>query len=153
VKLAGFSLELLFAVAAHPLAHVDALLNSVAFLLLVIGMLLIKRGREEAHKWVMLAAFTVSGVFLACYLTHHYLVGSVKYPAEAPYRTLYLLILVTHIILAATVPFLAGVTIYHGLKDARRKHRQWAKITLPIWLYVSITGVVVYGMLYHLAGM
>jgi putative membrane protein len=150
VTSAGLFIGALFAVAAHPLAHVDALLNSLAFLLLFLGFVLIKQGRENAHKWVMLAAFGVSAIFLVCYLTHHYLVGSVKYPSDAPYRNLYLSILLTHIVLAATVPFLAGATIYYGLKDLRHRHRQLAKVTFPIWLYVSITGVVVYGMLYHL---
>jgi putative membrane protein len=150
VRSAGLFLDSLLAVTAHPLAHVDALLNSLAFVLLVIGFVLIKQGRENAHKWVMLAAFGVSAIFLVCYLTHHYLVGSVKYPSDAPYRNLYLSILLTHIVLAATVPFLAGATIYFGLKDLRRRHLQFAKFTFPIWLYVSITGVLVYGMLYHL---
>lgn len=152
MNIASISVAPLMAVTAHPLAHVDAALNTLAFLLLVLGFVLIKQRREVAHKWVMIAAFGVSAVFLVCYLTHHYLVGSVKYPADAPYRLLYLSILLTHIVLAATVPFLAGATIYFGLKDLRRRHLQLAKITFPIWLYVSITGVVVYGMLYHLAG-
>ena len=143
---------MLLAVVAHPLAHVDAALNSLAFVLLVIGFWLIKQGKEEAHKKVMLSAFSVSAVFLICYLSHHYLVGSVKYPADGPYRGLYLLILLTHIVLAAAVPFLAGATIYFGLKDQRLRHRKLAVITFPIWLYVSVTGVVVYFMLYHLAG-
>jgi uncharacterized membrane protein YozB (DUF420 family) len=151
VKSAGIVFHSLLAVTAHPLAHVDAILNSIAFALLVVGFVLIKQGRETAHKRVMLAAFGVSTLFLVCYLTHHYLVGSVKYPADAPYRGLYLSILLTHIVLAAIVPLLAVATIYFGLKDWRRRHRQFAKITFPIWLYVSITGVVVYGMLYHLA--
>ena len=147
----GISTSLLFAVTAHPLAHVDAALNTVAFLLLVLGYILIKQGKEIIHKWVMLSAFAVSGIFLACYLTHHYMVGSVKYPSDGPYRSFYLLILLTHIVLAATVPFLAGATIYFGLKDMRLWHRKLAKVTFPIWLYVSVTGVIVYLMLYHLA--
>ena len=142
----------LLAVAAHPLAHVDALLNTISIVLLVVGLALIKRRRESAHKWVMLGAFGVSAVFLVCYLAHHYLVGSVKYPADASYRVVYYVILISHILLAATVPVLAGGTIYFGLKDQRARHRKWAKIAFPIWLYVSITGVVVYAMLYHLAG-
>ncbi len=136
--------------AIHPLATLNAALNATATLLLVAGYVLIKRRREVAHKWVMLAAFAVSIVFLVCYLVYHYLVGSVKFVGEGPVRGVYYTILVTHVLLAATVPFLAGRTIYLGLKDRRAEHKRWAWWTFPIWLYVSITGVVIYAMLYHL---
>lgn len=152
----------LFAASApHPLVHVNAALNVTATVLLVVGYLLIRRGRELAHKRVMLAAFAVSAAFLYCYLWYHANVGSVKFTHSGPIRTVYLSILASHIVLAAAVPFLALVTIYTGYKAFgggdleaavryRRRHRRWARWTLPIWLYVSVTGVVVYVMLYHL---
>jgi putative membrane protein len=132
------------------LPAVNASLNATAGVLLVVGLLLIKARREVAHKFVMLAAFAVSMVFLACYLYYHFHVGSVKFTGPQPIRTVYYVILLTHVVLAATVPFLAGWTIYLGFADRRASHRRWANRTFPIWLYVSVTGVVIYLMLYHL---
>ena len=138
----------------HILPHVNASLNAVATVLLVTGFVLIKQRRETAHKWTMLGCFAVSVLFLVCYLFYHFVVKegvSTKFPEEyGNVRYVYLAILIPHIILAATVPFLAVATIYVGLRDRRAAHRRLAKITFPIWLYVSITGVVVYVMLYHL---
>ena len=141
--------------AAHSLVHLNATLNAVAAVLLVIGLVMIKRGRVTAHKRVMLTAFAVSVVFLGCYLWYHYLVGSVKFTHAGAVRYVYLAILLSHILLAATVPVLAIWTIYLGLRaqdlpDYRARHRRLARWTYPIWLYVSVTGVVVYAMLYHL---
>ena len=132
------------------LPTINAVLNSTATVLLVLGYVLIKRRREAAHKWTMLTAFGVSCAFLACYLVYHFQVGSVKFQGPPAVRILYLAILLTHVLLAITVPFLAGLTIYLGLRDRRRKHRQVARWTYPIWLYVSVTGVVIYVMLYQL---
>lgn len=145
---------MLFA-AAHPLVHLNATLNAVAAVLLVVGLAMIKRGRVTAHKRTMLTAFAVSVVFLGCYLWYHYQVGSVKFTHPGVVRYLYLVILLTHIVLAAAVPVLAIWTIYLGLRaqtlpDYRARHRRLARWTYPIWLYVSVTGVVVYVMLYHL---
>ncbi len=134
----------------HYLPTVNAALNATATVLLLLGLFLIKRGRETAHKRVMLSAFGVSILFLICYLAYHAQVGSVKFTGPSPVRQIYLTILGTHVVLAATVPFLAGRTLYLGLRDRRVPHRRLAKWTYPIWLYVSITGVVVYVMLYHL---
>jgi uncharacterized membrane protein YozB (DUF420 family) len=134
----------------HPLATLNASLNALATILLVVGFVLIKQGRVDAHRRTMLAAFAVSTIFLISYLIYHYLVGSVKFTAEGLPRTIYLSILLSHVILAVFVPFLAIWTIWLGLKDRRVEHRKWAKITFPIWLYVSITGVVIYVMLYLL---
>jgi protein SCO1/2/putative membrane protein len=140
------------------LPAVNAGLNALATVLLVAGLAMIKGKQVEAHKWTMLAAFGVSIAFLACYLTYHVALhqytgsGSKHYPADAPLRPLYLAILLTHVFLAAAVPVLAVVTIRHGLKQNWTKHRRIAKITFPIWLYVSVTGVVIYWMLYHFAG-
>lgn len=119
-------------------------------MLLVVGWVLIKSRRELAHKWCMLSAFAVSVVFLVCYLVYHYHVGSVRFQGPPAVRVAYLTMLASHIVLAATVPVLAGITIYLGLKDRRHKHRQFARWTFPIWLYVSVTGVLIYVMLYHL---
>jgi uncharacterized membrane protein YozB (DUF420 family) len=141
------------------LPHVNATLNALATVLLVSGYVQIKRRQETNHKWTMLACFGVSVLFLACYLTHHWYLkyvvklpyGSHLFPSDYPVaRTIYLAILIPHVILAAAVPFLAIATIYLGLADRRAAHRRLAKWTFPIWLYVSITGVVVYLMRYQL---
>jgi putative membrane protein len=134
----------------HQLPTVNAALNALAATLLVIGWWQIKIGRERAHKRSMYLAFATSIAFLTCYLVYHAQVGSVRFQGPDNVRALYLAILVTHVILAAAVPFLAAITIYLGVRDLRHRHRQLARWTFPIWLYVSITGVVIYGMLYHL---
>jgi uncharacterized membrane protein YozB (DUF420 family) len=137
------------------LPAVNATLNATATVLLVLGYVLIKQRREEAHKRAMMAAFFVSIAFLACYLTYHtYLqiyttAGHVPFAGPASVKPIYLTLLFSHIVLAATVPFLAGITIFLGYRDRRRAHRRWAVWTFPIWLYVSITGVVIYVVLYH----
>jgi putative membrane protein len=136
--------------SVNQLPVVNATLNATAALLLVTGWVQIKRRRETAHKVLMLSAFVVSIVFLGCYLVYHYHVGSVKFTGPPAVRAVYLTILLTHVVLAAAVPVLALVTIALGLRDRRAAHRRWARWTFPIWLYVSITGVVVYVMLYHL---
>ncbi len=136
--------------SVEQLPAVNATLNGVAAVLLVVGWALIKQRRERAHRNTMLAAFAVSVVFLVCYLVYHYQVGSVKFAGPSGVRAVYLSILFSHIVLAATVPILALITIYLGLKDRRARHRQFARWTFPIWLYVSVTGVVIYVMLYHL---
>jgi uncharacterized membrane protein YozB (DUF420 family) len=137
---------------ADVLPHLNASLNALATVLLVVGYVHIKNGRERAHTRSMLFAFAVSVLFLISYVTYHAIAGSRRFPTSAPVaiRYAYFTILVTHIVLAAAVPFLAIVTIVTGLKDLRRTHRRWAKITFPIWLYVSVTGVIVYLMLYQL---
>lgn len=134
----------------RQLPAVNALLNTTATVLLVTGYALIKRGREVAHKRTMLAAFAVSCVFLASYLIYHEKVGHVPFGGTGAARGIYLAILFSHIILAAAVPVLAITTIVLGLRDRRATHVRWARWTFPIWLYVSVTGVVVYVMLYHL---
>lgn len=133
----------------HDLPTLNAALNALATVLLVVGYLLIKGRRETAHKRVMLSAFGVSIVFLISYLTYHYAAGHVSFTGPEPIRTLYLGMLISHVLLAISVPVLAIGTIYHGYRDNRPKHRAWARWTFPIWLYVSVTGVVIYVMLYH----
>ncbi len=141
---------LVAALTVRDLPTVNALLNATAAVLLVVGYRLIRQGRVEAHKRVMLSAFAVSIVFLVCYLVYHFYVLHVPFAGPPAVRAVYLAILGTHVVLAACVPVLAIVTIWLGLTDRRAAHRRWARWTLPIWLYVSVTGVVVYLMLYHL---
>jgi putative membrane protein len=136
--------------SVEMLPSVNATLNALAALLLAVGWLQIKTGRERAHKISMLTAFAVSIAFLTCYLVYHYRVGSVRFTGPPMVRVLYLAILVSHVVLAVTVPFLAGTTIYLGLRDLRPQHRRLARWTFPIWLYVSITGVIIYLMLYQI---
>jgi uncharacterized membrane protein YozB (DUF420 family) len=139
----------------RDLPTLNAALNALSTVLLVVGYLLIKRRRETAHKWTMLGAFGVSVVFLVSYLTYHQLLflhegrRGVPFTGPQPVRTLYYAMLLSHVVLAAAVPVLAVGTIYHGLRDQRAKHRRWAWWAFPIWLYVSVTGVVIYVMLYH----
>ena len=134
----------------RDLPGVNAVLNTSAALLLVIGYVLIRRRKVYAHRNVMIAAFSVSVLFLTCYLVYHAQVGSVRFQRSGAIRPVYLSILLTHTVLAALVPFLAVVTLYRGLKGNYDRHRRLARWTLPIWLYVSVTGVVVYWMLYRL---
>ncbi|MFN9271848.1 MAG: DUF420 domain-containing protein [Planctomycetia bacterium] len=134
--------------AAHPLATTNAVLNTIATLLLVAGWVFIRQGNWRAHRAAMIAAVAVSAIFLVCYLTYHYLVGHVPFRGQGPIRTVYFTILISHILLAVTVPILAiwmFVLAFRGRWDA---HRRLGRITLPIWLYVSVTGVVIYLMLY-----
>jgi len=137
-------------IGIHDLPAVNATLNATAAVLLVYGYILIRRRRKQAHKRVMLAAFATSIAFLACYLIYHWHVGSVRFPHTGAIRTLYLSLLTTHTALAATVPVLAIITLNRGLSGRFDKHRAIARWTLPIWLYVSVTGVVVYLMLYKM---
>ena len=144
----------LISLAAAPdwvlfLPTVNASLNGLATILLCVGLALIKAGKRDAHKAVMLTAFVVSCLFLGCYLTYHAHVISRSFGGTGPIRYVYYSILITHVVLAAAVPVLALRTIYLGLKQRWDAHRRIAKVTFPIWLYVSITGVVIYGLLYH----
>jgi uncharacterized membrane protein YozB (DUF420 family) len=132
------------------LPTVNAALNALATVLLIAGYLQIRRRRERSHRNLMLTAFGVSVVFLVCYLVYHALTGSRPFQHEGLIRPVYYTILLTHVVLAAAVPVLAGVTIYLGLRDRRAAHLRVARWTFPIWLYVSVTGVVIYAMLYHL---
>jgi uncharacterized membrane protein YozB (DUF420 family) len=138
----------------HDLPAVNAILNGTSAVLLALGYLLIRRGRVNAHHWVMISAFTVSVIFLISYLTFHYYLiahneGVLHYPHAGALRTVYLTILFTHTVLAATVPVLAIITLHRALKGDFVRHRRIARWTLPIWLYVGVTGVVVYLMLYQ----
>ena len=137
------------------LPHINVSLNGLATILLIVGFVLIKQKREDAHRKVMLTTLGVSAAFLVCYLIYHFNVPSKKFPTDtevAPVaaRYFYYGLLLSHVLLAATVPVLAIVTIVLGLKGKRQAHRKLAKWTWPIWLYVSVTGVLVYLMLYQI---
>lgn len=140
----------------EQLPTVNAALNAAATFFLVAGYVLIRRRHERAHIAAMLAAVAVSAVFLVSYLTYHfgrqYYYGSAHVPFSGPplARTIYLTILVTHVVLAVSVPVLAVAMIYLGWRDRRAAHRRLGRWAWPIWLYVSVTGVVVYVMLYRL---
>lgn len=133
----------------HDLPAVNATLNALSGLLLLAGYLLIRARRIEAHRRCMLAAFATSSLFLVCYLVYHYEVGSVPFTRQGIVRPIYFSILITHVVLAAAVPPLALVTLSRGLQARYAKHRAIARWTLPIWLYVSVTGVLVYVLLYQ----
>ena len=162
--LAGLAVCIALAVGAvvlgsqyyQQLPAVNALLNATATVLLVYGYVAIKGRRERAHTIAMLSAFGVSIVFLACYLVYHrqlYVETGLRgrpFTGEGLIRPVYFTILVTHVVLAGVVPFLAGASIYLGLRERRAAHRRVSVVTFPIWLYVSVTGVLIYFMLYHL---
>ena len=133
------------------LPTVNAVLNSTSAVLLVIGYALIRRRRVAAHRAVMIAAFSCSVLFLISYLTYHFQVGSVRFQGTGAIRTVYFTVLLTHTVLAAAVPFLAVITLVRALRERFDRHRAIARWTLPIWLYVSVTGVAVYWMLYRMA--
>ena len=133
----------------HVLPSVNATLNATAAVLLVTGYTLIRQRRIQAHKRVMLTAFGVSIAFLICYVVYHAQVGSVPYQKTGFLRTIYFSILITHTTLAASVPVLAIITLRRALRGDFKQHRKIARWTFPIWLYVSVTGVIVYLMLYR----
>lgn len=135
--------------SGFALASINATLNSAAFVLMTLGWLAIKRGQRERHKRLMLSAFVASCLFLTSYLTRIALYGDTHFKGEGPMRMLYFAILISHVLLAIAVAPMVLVTLNRGLKDRIEKHRAIAKRTLPIWAYVSVTGVIVYVMLYH----
>jgi uncharacterized membrane protein YozB (DUF420 family) len=130
------------------LPTLNALLNGAAGVCLVLGYYFIRKRNVEAHKKAMLTAFAISTVFLVSYLIHHARVGSVRYQGTGFLRTLYFAILIPHVLLAAAVVPLAIVTIRRALRGQFERHRPIARVTLPVWLFVSVTGVAVYVMLY-----
>jgi len=140
----------------RSLPLVNASLNAVAAALLVTGLVLIRKGRRAAHQRIMVTAFVVSIIFLASYLTYHTLrqmeegVGHTPWQVPGAWQRIYYTILISHVILAATVPFLAVRTLWLATKGRFDAHRRIARITWPIWMYVAVTGVIVYLMLYHL---
>jgi uncharacterized membrane protein YozB (DUF420 family) len=137
-------------VTVRDLPALNASLNGASALLLLAGFLLIKKGRREAHEKVMLAALTTSTLFLISYVVYHAQVGSVRFQGQGPVRALYFFILVTHVVLAVAIVPLVSITTVRALRRRFDTHRRIARVTLPLWGYVSVTGVVVYWMLYHL---
>jgi len=133
------------------LPPLNAALNAIAAALLVIGRQLIRAGKLEAHKRVMLSAFGVSTLFLASYLLHKWLrdFENTTFHVTGAAKTAYLGLLFSHVALAAAVPFLAILLVRLGLRGDRERHRRLARVAWPIWMYVSVTGVVIYGLLYH----
>jgi uncharacterized membrane protein YozB (DUF420 family) len=132
------------------LPAVNATLNSIATVFLSVGWMFIRRGQIARHRACMLSAFATSALFLISYLAYHANVGSVPFQGQGPVRVVYFTILITHIILAALILPLALVTLSRALSRRFDRHRAIARWTLPIWLYVSITGVIIYAMLYRL---
>lgn len=128
----------------------NASLNATTALLLVTGWFLIKANRREAHRWTMVAAFLCSAVFLACYLWYHFHVGSVRFQKQGWIRPVYFTILLTHTVLAVLVLPMILRALYLAAKERFEEHRIAARWAFPIWLYVSVTGVTVYWMLYRL---
>ena len=133
----------------HDLPAVNASLNALSGVLLLCGYTLIRLRRIELHRRFMIAAFAASSLFLICYVVYHAQVGSVRFTRQGFVRPLYFTILITHVALAFTVVPLAIVTLSRGLKARYPQHRRIARWTFPIWLYVSVTGVLVYVLLYQ----
>jgi uncharacterized membrane protein YozB (DUF420 family) len=136
---------------ADPLAATNAALNAVACVLLFRGRRLARGGRVGAHRATMLAAFAVSSLFLALYLARKVVFGleSASFGAEGAAKAAYLALLASHVLLAMAVPVLAILLVRLGLRDRRDAHRRLARWAWPIWMYVSVTGVVIYVLLYH----
>lgn len=132
------------------LPTLNAILNSLAGLLLVLGFVFIKQKKIAQHRACMLAAFGVSTAFLVSYVIHHWQVGSVPFKGSGAIRLVYFAILIPHVLLAITVVPLAVTTISRGLKLRVPEHRRIARVTLPIWLFVSVSGVAIYLMLYQM---
>ncbi|MCS6927113.1 MAG: DUF420 domain-containing protein [Candidatus Binatia bacterium] len=132
------------------LPSVNALLNATSAVLLLLGYRFIRRRHIRAHQVSMTAAFAVSVLFLLSYLVYHYYAGATRFSGSGWVRPLYFAILFSHTVLAAFVPFLALLTLTRAWKRQFRQHGRIARWTLPIWLYVSVTGVIIYFLLYHL---
>ena len=132
------------------LPAVNASLNALATVLLATGWVLISQGKVEQHRRCMLAAFATSSLFLASYLVYHFNVGSIAFTGQGPLRILYFAILISHIVLAIVILPMALITLARALRTQFDAHRRIARWTLPLWLYVSITGVIVYTMLYQM---
>jgi putative membrane protein len=133
----------------QDLPALNATLNGLSAILLTTGYILIRRGHRGLHKRCMLAALTTSALFLVSYVIYHLNTGSRPFPGQGAIRLIYFVILITHVILAAAILPLALITTARGLKDQYDRHVRIARWTLPLWMYVSVTGVVIYLMLYQ----
>jgi len=134
----------------RDLPALNAALNAASALCILAGFMLIRRGRREAHRRAMLAALVCSSLFLASYILYHVQVGSVRFQGGGAARPVYFTVLASHTLLAVLVVPLVAVTLRHAMRARFDRHRRMARLTLPIWAYVSATGVLVYFMLYHL---
>jgi uncharacterized membrane protein YozB (DUF420 family) len=134
----------------HDLPALNATLNATSAVLLLTGYYFIRTGRRDRHRACMLSALVVSAAFLTSYVVYHAQVGSVPFQKTGPIRAVYFTILITHVVLAAAIVPLALVTVSRALASRFDRHRRVARWTLPLWLYVSVTGVVVYLMLYRM---
>lgn len=133
----------------HDLPALNASLNGLATLLLGAGYVAIRRGKKVLHKRLMIAALVASALFLSCYLVYHAHVGSRPFPELGWIKTLYLWILFPHIILAVVMVPMILKTFWHAFREDWEKHKKIARLTFPIWMYVSVTGVLIYAMLYQ----
>jgi putative membrane protein len=138
----------MFSMSDLPL--INAFLNTTSAILLLVGRRFIKRGDRARHKRMMLAAFTTSSLFLVSYLTYHFARGTQHFQGEGVVKVIYFLILGSHTILAAVVVPMVLIALFRGLKGEYEKHRRIARWTFPVWLYVSVTGVIIYLMLYQI---
>ena len=136
--------------SVSALPSLNAFLNTTSALLLVTGWWLIRSGRRDAHRRAMLAAFAASSLFLVSYLVYHAHVGSVRFAGMGAVRTVYFTLLLSHTVLAVLIVPLVLVTLSRGLRGRFDAHRRLARYTLPLWLWVSVSGVLVYWMLYRL---
>lgn len=137
--------------SVSDLPHLNAALNATSAILLTIGWFFIKSRRIDAHRRMMISAFISSSLFLISYVIYHAHVGSKPFPGTGAIRTIYFSILIPHVTLAAVVLPMAIVTLRRGLRRDDNRHRPLARITLPLWLFVSVTGVIVYLMLYWMS--
>lgn len=136
--------------SANDLPTLNAALNTTCAAFLLLGWILIRTGRREAHRRAMLAALTCSALFLVSYLVYHFQVGSVRFTGEGPLRTVYFTLLLSHTILAVVIVPLVLVTVVRACRGRFEAHRRVARVTLPLWGWVSVSGVAVYWMLYRL---
>lgn len=136
------------ALQPQHLPTINACLNGLAALFLIAGFLCIKRGRKRAHRNCMIAAFYTSTLFLLSYLTYHFVAGRTTFAEPAWFRPIYLAILLTHTVLAMVIVPLIFLTLFRAHKEQFERHKRIARWTLPLWLYVSVTGVVIYYLLY-----
>lgn len=135
---------------AAVLPHVNAVLNTLSTILLIIGFCLIRAGNRQTHRKIMIAALCVSGAFLACYLVYHFTAPVFVYRGPEWSRPIYFALLISHVILATVVTPMVAVTAWRSLHGDFVRHKAIARWTFPIWLYVTVTGVVIYAILYHL---
>ena len=137
-------------IALSDLPGVNAALNTASALLLATGYLFIRKGRVALHRLCMLSALLTSTVFLTSYLIYHYNVGSVPFRGQGSIRAVYFTILISHTILATAIVPLVLITVTRAFKENFERHKRIARWTLPLWFYVSVTGVIVYWMLYRM---